>query len=245
MRLGLVADIHGNLFALREALAALDRIGVDRIACLGDVATPGPWPAETIALLMERAIPVVRGNTDDWLLAANPAAVSDTAAMNAINAWAREQLTPTALAWLAELPLTRDIDARGTSLTLYHGSPRSTEEVVGPTTPKRSLAKMLDGTPAGIAAGGHTHLQMLRTQGAWTLINPGSVGLGGTGPGTPDLPPTRPVDSAQLAVLEIAGSAIRVSFLSLPLDVPAMLAAAGETAMPHLDWWSSLWRTTP
>ena len=48
---------------------------------------------------------------------------------------------------------------------------------------------------------------------------------------------------AELAVLDIARSAIRVSFLSLPLDVPAMLAAAGETAMPHLDWWSSLWRT--
>lgn len=222
---------------------ALDRHGVDRVACLGDVASPGPWPAETIALLLERGIPAVRGNTDDWLLAADPAAVSDTAAMNAINAWVAARLEPPAMAWLADLPLTREIDADGTNLTLFHGSPRGTEEVIAATTPKRPLEAMLDGVPVGIAAGGHTHLQLLRTTAAWTLVNPGSVGLGGTGPGTPDLPPARPVDGAELAVLDIAGSAISVTFHHLPLDVPQMLAAARETGMPHLDWWSSLWDT--
>lgn len=243
MRIGLIADIHGNLFALREALAALDRHGVDRIACLGDVASPGPWPAETIALLVERGIPAVRGNTDDWLLASDPAGVSDTAAMNAINAWVAARLPPAAMAWLADLPLRREIVHGDVTITLYHGSPRSTEEVIAPSTPKRALEAMLDGVPAGIAVGGHTHLQMLRTTAAWTLINTGSVGFGGTGPGTPDLPPTRPVDSAELAVLDLAGSAISVRFLHLPLDVPAMLAAARETGMPHLDWWSTLWTT--
>jgi hypothetical protein len=46
-------------------------------------------------------------------------------------------------------------------------------------------------------------------------------------------------------VLEIAGSAISISFLDLALDIPAMLAAARETGMPHLDWWSRLWVTDP
>jgi putative phosphoesterase len=243
MRIGLIADIHGNLFALREALTALDRHGVDRIVCLGDVASPGPWPAETIALLMERDIPAVRGNTDDWLLAADPAAVSDTAAMNAINAWVAARLELPAVAWLTDLPLTRDIDADDTTLTLFHGSPRGTEEVIAATTPKRPLAAMLDGVPPGIAAGGHTHLQMLRTTAAWTVVNPGSIGLGGTGPGTPDLPPSRPVRAAELAVLEVAGSAISVTYLHLPLDTPAMLAAAAATGMPGLESWSSLWRS--
>jgi predicted phosphodiesterase len=192
---------------------------------------------------MGRDIPTVRGNTDDWLLADDPAAVSDTAAMNAINAWAAARLEPPAMAWLADLPLTRDIDADGTTLTLFHGSPRGTEEVIAATTPKRPLAAMLDGVPPGIAAGGHTHLQLLRTTAAWTLVNPGSIGLGGTGPGTPDLPPPRPVDGAELAVLDIAGSAISATFLHLPLDIPAMLAAARATGMPHLDRWASLWRT--
>lgn len=245
MRTGLIADIHGNLFALREALAALDRHGVDRIACLGDIASPGPWPAETVALLIERDVVAVRGNTDDWLLAPDPGRVSDAAAMNAINAWAAARLDPAAMAWLAGLPLTRALDIDGTALTLFHGSPRGTEEVIAATTPRRPLGEMLAGVPAGIAAVGHTHLQLLRTTATWTLLNPGSVGLGGTGPGTPDLPPTQPVDAAELAVLEVAGSAIAVTFHHLPLDIPAMLAAARETGMPHLDWWSALWRTDP
>ncbi len=244
MRIGLIADIHGNLFALREALSALDRHGVDRIACLGDVASPGPWPVETIALLIERDIPTVRGNTDDWLLADDPAAVSDTARMNAINDWVAARLDRKAMSWLAGLPLTREIDAGGTTLTLYHGSPRGTEEVISATTSKRPLAEMLEGVPTGIAAGGHTHVPMLRTTADWTLLNPGSVGLGGTGPGTPDLLPPTPVDAAELAVLEVAGSAISVTFLHLPLDIPAMLAAARETGMPHPDWWSSRWKTS-
>jgi predicted phosphodiesterase len=241
MRLGLIADLHGNLFALRAVLAALDRAGVDAIHCLGDVASPGPWPAETVALLAERGIPAVLGNTDAWLLADDPARVSDTPFMNAINAWAAARLVAPARAWLAALPMLRVIESAGVSLAVFHGSPRSATEVISATTPKRPLAEMFAAVDAGLAAGGHTHVQLLRTAAERVLINPGSVGLGGTGPGTPDLPPSRPVDAAEFAVMEIVAGAVSVAFHRLPLDLPAMLAAARETGMPEVDAWAALW----
>ncbi len=42
MRIGLIADIHGNCIALDAVLAALARDGVDDVICLGDVAALGP-----------------------------------------------------------------------------------------------------------------------------------------------------------------------------------------------------------
>src|SRR6187200_565693 len=66
MRLGLIADIHGNKLALDTVLAQLQHRAVDTIVCLGDVAMLGPQPAESIATLQALQIPVVMGNTDAW-----------------------------------------------------------------------------------------------------------------------------------------------------------------------------------
>lgn len=78
MRIGLVADIHGNAFALDRVLEALDGEACDAIYCLGDLLAPGPWPVEVARTLRERSIPYVRGNTDEWLLATPGTPVSDS-----------------------------------------------------------------------------------------------------------------------------------------------------------------------
>jgi predicted phosphodiesterase len=66
VRIGLIADIHGNSVALETVLTELTRERVDRVVCLGDVAVLGPEPAAVMALLRELAFPVVMGNTDAW-----------------------------------------------------------------------------------------------------------------------------------------------------------------------------------
>jgi predicted phosphodiesterase len=214
---------------------------VDRIVCLGDVASPGPWPAETISLVMERGIQAVRGNTDDWLLTSGPGRVSDIPIMNRVNAWAAARLGPGALAWVAALPLLRRIEVEGAALALFHGSPRSTTEVISAITPPGEIAAMLAGIDAPIVAGGHTHVQLLRNTEDALIINPGSVGLGGTGPGTADLPASRPATGAELAVVEVAAGRRSVEFHRVELDIEAMIEAARETGMPDVDGWASLW----
>ena len=49
MRIGLISDIHGNLVSFESVLADIDRAGVDRVVCLGDVAAIGPQPCEVVA----------------------------------------------------------------------------------------------------------------------------------------------------------------------------------------------------
>lgn len=241
MRFGLIADIHGNAFALRAVFDALDRIGVDRTLCLGDIASPGPWPAEVIAALMERDIVCVLGNTDQWLLADAPDEVSDISFMNEANAWAVSQLSLDMVKWLETLPMQRSLQAESTTLHLWHGSPRSTTETISSLTPPDVLDSMLGDVVADVAACGHTHVQMLRRTASTTLVNPGSVGLGGTGPGTPDLPPPRPVSGAEFAVLETSMVGVSMSFHHIELDIDAMLDTVRATQMPHLSGWSRLW----
>lgn len=64
MQLALIADIHGNLFALDAVLADMRQRNIEQILCLGDVASGGPQPCEVIQRLCEIGCPIVMGNTD-------------------------------------------------------------------------------------------------------------------------------------------------------------------------------------
>lgn len=77
MRIALISDIHGNTVALDAVLASLEQRPVDRVVCLGDVATTGPQPREALAVLQALACPMVMGNTDAWLLNPEPWPVED------------------------------------------------------------------------------------------------------------------------------------------------------------------------
>jgi predicted phosphodiesterase len=65
----ILADIHGNLTALDAVLAAIDAEGIERVICLGDVATLGPQPHGVVVRLRALGCPIVMGNTDADLLA--------------------------------------------------------------------------------------------------------------------------------------------------------------------------------
>ena len=44
MRLAIISDIHGNMDALDEVLADIDKSNVDATICLGDMVGYGPEP---------------------------------------------------------------------------------------------------------------------------------------------------------------------------------------------------------
>jgi putative phosphoesterase len=239
MRIGLIADIHGNLIALETVLAALAREQIDEIICLGDVAALGPQPREVIARLRTIGCPVVIGNTDGWL-AAWPPDEEISPAVFAVTEWCAAQLTRDEGAYIRAFPpvIEREVGS-GTALLCVHGSPRSYDDDIRATTPDDALDTMLAGARAGLIAGGHTHLQMLRRHGAMRLINPGSVGLPGVGPAPPY---NTDVHWAEYAVLDADGEHTDISLRRTPLDLPAMIAAAEASGMPQRAWWESRWR---
>jgi predicted phosphodiesterase len=239
-RIALVADIHGNTFALEHVLREIERESVDRIVCLGDIAVLGPDPDGSITRIREAASHTVLGNVDRWLvnrLRDDRLAGPDMDEMRRLAAWSLERISAENLAWLNALPMTATIDE---SVLLFHGSPHSCDDVISALTPDDEVRRLIPhGT--GVAIGGHIHIQLLRRVGSLLLINPGSVGLPGVGPGTPDLPVNRGVTWADYAMLTIREDTRSVDFRRTPLPMPAMLAWARSMEMPGFDWWAQRW----
>ncbi len=58
MKLALIADIHGNLFALDAILEDIRHRQIEQVLCLGDVASGGPQPCEVLQRLREISCPI-------------------------------------------------------------------------------------------------------------------------------------------------------------------------------------------
>jgi predicted phosphodiesterase len=244
-RIGIFSDMHGNAVAFDAVLAALQADGVERFVCLGDVAATGPQPREVIQRLRDLGCPVVMGNTDDHLLAPiePESGDEDLIRIRELDHWGADQLTSDERAFLASFAPTVTLPlANGGSLLCYHGTPRSFNELLLPTTPTDEVDEALEGVTATVLAGGHTHQQMLRRHRDMLILNPGSVGL--------------PVDSvpfstearnppwAEFAVLTSGDDgSIGIALRRVPFDVAAHLTATRASGMPHAEWYAKDWIT--
>lgn len=155
MRVAALHDVHGNLPALEAVLAEVSSLQIDRIVCGGDVVA-GPFPRESLELLLRHEALFLRGNADRKL-----------------SEWVATQLDPLARDFLAGLPTTVVVDG-----VLYcHGSPRSDEEILTRVSPDERVRDALAGVTERLVVGGHTHVQYERELDGIRLANAGSVGM--------------------------------------------------------------------
>jgi putative phosphoesterase len=237
MRLGLIADIHGNLIALDAVLAELRAEGVDELLCLGDVAV-GPQPEETLERIEELGCPVIMGNWDSYFLDGFPNQETELGQrLVEMGAWWAGKLTPRNREFLESFERSLELPLDGVRLLAVHGSPRSFEDFIFPTTPDDEVEEMLDGASAPLMLAGHTHFPMLRRYEEMLLVNPGSVGLPFAGPG----PVMRICPWAEYAILEIVDGRWSVDHRRTDFDLEAHLGLIRRSGMPHADWWAGLW----
>lgn len=86
----IISDIHANLPALTAVLEDIDRRGLKRVLCLGDVVGYGANPAECWRLVTERCEMIIRGN-HDHVLGSGEMSRFHPRARNAIE-WTRSSL---------------------------------------------------------------------------------------------------------------------------------------------------------
>ena len=170
-----IADVHGNAWALEAVLADIARRGIRSIVNLGDNANGPLDPARCVELLLACGARHVRGN-GDRMTGQGGANVRGSAA------FARERLSADALRWLSELPTV----VRGEDWVAVHATPRSDEEyllesvIAGKTVlaSNEEIAARLGPTDASLVLCGHTHLpRHVRLRDGRLVVNPGSVGL--------------------------------------------------------------------
>jgi predicted phosphodiesterase len=234
MRIGLLSDVHANLFALRAAIARLRSEGVDAWVCAGDLVGYGPHPNECVETVAELEPTCVAGNHELMLLDALPVDRAGWLARRTI-AWTREVVRPDVRAYLADLPHTASV----AEIDIAHGSPGDPEEYV--RTGERAAA-LLRSRPAGrLLVLGHTHHPWLHgpgtvfpaadavpgsaalplAAGEQHLINPGSVGQSRE---------RETVPLARFALVDLTRAEAR--FFAEPYDVAATRAALHARRLP-------------
>lgn len=246
MRLGVVADIHGNDVALRALLKDAVRLDVERWWALGDLVLFGPRPAEVLELLQDLpGISMLRGNTDRYVLtgeqpaphatAADAAAsvelVERYAAMAAGIAWTRGVLDQAGLlAGLAALPTQLRLRlASGTAILGVHASPAADDGAgIDPGISDDQLRSLLAGCGADVVVGGHTHFVTDRLVDGIRALNPGSAGL----PRTPR--------TARWLLIEDDGDALAVTQQSTPFDADAVVSDLRQRRHPNAEFVTSI-----
>lgn len=171
MRVGLLADVHGNSVALRACLGELDAMRLDRVYFLGDAVGYLPDAVECLRLLEETGALCQQGNHEAMLLSREVDARRD--AVYRLDA-ARERLGNEILQRIAGWPHVRTpmLDAR--RAMLVHGSPQDPLNgyVYADSGPERLVDPAFD-----VIVMGHTHRPFALNAGERLLLNVGSVGL--------------------------------------------------------------------
>jgi predicted phosphodiesterase len=190
-RLGIIADVHGNLVALEAVIADAEARGVDRWWALGDLVAIGPDPAATLERI--RSLPgieALRGNTERYTLTrdrpypsvddvrADPSLAELFAAVHGSFTWTRGALSVEQRAWLSALPTSlRTTLDDGTRVLGVHASPhRDDGPGISPHRDEAELAGELHGVDADVVVGGHTHRPTDRiVAGGVRVLNPGPL----------------------------------------------------------------------
>jgi len=236
MRIAVLADIHGNSWALSAVLEHASRQGVDSTVNLGDIFYGPLDPAGTARLLAAHEMPTVVGNQDRMLLEA----LANTAlAPNPTLDATLAALPPAQQDWLAGLPWVLALSGE---VLLCHGTPTSDdtyllEDVVTGRPQPRSAAYVeaeLAGWDYPLVLCGHSHYPRALDTGRRIVVNPGSVGL----PAYADDVPPHAVccgsPHARYAVVDDASGGWRVEFFQVEYDWDA--AAACASALGRKDW---------
>lgn len=244
MRIAAFSDVHGNLPALQAVLAQLSASGpFDHIVGVGDYCLGGIYPAEVMALLTERGYPLLRGNTEEWIVNAAtngavppqevPESMSNRSAHAALDGWAASRLGSDGVAAIQGLPLRWDITgASGQKLTLVHSTPWSTHPVNRQNASDEALTEVLERAEADVVLYAHVHYAHIRQLPGGVVACIGAVGA--------------PYDGDQRAccmVAEDTGDGWTLQHVRVAYDVDAYVAELEQTDMPQKENFAQALRT--
>lgn len=195
MRLAVLADIHGNIYALEAVLADLKRQKPDHIAVLGDsiikfahnravLDALDALPHEGIAGNMERGLQLLLGDE-----CAELTQYDTGEGIQYLKQQTFRELGVERVAQFRDLPTERSLSLVDKEDTLLcHGSPGhltksiypSTDAVPPgpdqPTTSEKELGTRLHGVTANLILCGHSHRRVERRYNGVLVVNPGGVG---------------------------------------------------------------------
>lgn len=238
LTIAVIADVHGNIWALDAVLEDIHSRNVDQIINLGDCVYGPLDPGATAERLNQPNIITIAGNMDT--IFTNP---PDSAQSSQTFQFVCRHLTPDQLAWLAGLPNTYVLN----DVFCCHGTPASNEtsllENITPTgvflADTEQIANALEGIDATVILCAHTHVP----RAVWLpdgrfVINPGSVGVPAY---AHDLPYPHKMEAgsphARYAVVSTSASGCRVEHIAVPYDWNMAASVAQQNGREDYVHW--------
>jgi predicted phosphodiesterase len=239
MRVAVVADIHGNVWALDAVLERLESLDVDHVLNLGDCFWGPLAPAATFDRLKDRDWLTIRGNQDRVVLDPGEGRTDH---------FTVEELGDEGVRWIAA---RTSPTVRLGSVFACHGTPDRDDvtliECVETTHVRWADGNELNHALAGLEPGievvlcGHSHRPAILELEGRLIVNPGSVGLPAY---EDDSPHPHRMESgsphARWAIIDRSAIGWNVELAATPYDVEAAAAAARRNGRD--DW--ARWITT-
>jgi predicted phosphodiesterase len=235
-RYGILADIHGNIWALEAVLADAERRNVRSFINLGDTLYGPLEPVATAERLMALDLVSIQGNEDRIIFSDKPASPT--------LAYVQKMLSSKIRNWLSGHPGTFVLEH---DIFLCHGTPcfdttylLEKASVQGSVLNDSALIREhLGPLTQQIVLCGHSHIPrtVLLPNGPM-IINPGSVGLAAY---TDDDPPhimENGSPHARYAILEKSSKAWIMEHISVPYEWEKAAACAKQNNRE--DWASWL-----
>ena len=215
MKVAILADIHGNKFALDAVVADIYTCSPDAVIVAGDLVGRGPQGSAVVRTIQALGWPCIGGNHEDYLLNFIDQKVPDTWWKTpewAAARWMANELDVAAQKFIRELP--QQLEYPGPiSLTIVHGSPRRNTEGLGAWTSDDILEEFVGAIDGDVLVCAHTHRPMVRHVASGTVVNVGSVGL-----------PFNGDTRAQYAILDTSGPALKVEARAVSYNREAFIA---------------------
>lgn len=123
MKIGIISDIHGNLYSLMEIYSILEREGVDSVICLGDIVGYGPHPNEVVNFIRRRQIMSLKGTYDIAVLNNDFTHIRENTINNFSIEFTREELTKNNLYYLLNLPTEFKMNFGNFKIRFVHKNP--------------------------------------------------------------------------------------------------------------------------
>jgi putative phosphoesterase len=241
MRIAILADTHGNLPALEAILEDIRHQGVDGFIVAGDF-TGGPQPQESIDWLRSLGGWMIRGNSENYVLAYDGGDVPQAWLEGdqwATLRWSYERLNRETIDFIATLPEQQIVTVDGTAaIRVVHGSPRNSSEHVYPERDPAtvelyrradllssgraavSLGAVLAGVEEPVLVCAHSHISWLQEGEGWLAVNPGAV----SGPNNGDV-------RAQYALLIWQDGRWRATLRAVTYDLDQIRAVYRDTGL--------------
>lgn len=231
MKLGIITDIHNNLFALNTVLKYFAEQNCDKIICCGDIIGIGPYPEETVQRMMKvQNLIAVKGNHDGYFVDGMPTEFPNEERMDygemLHHKWEHSMLSESSAKFLKSLPVQAKFFVGNYELAVMHYCMNDAGDYVKfvPNPSEDDVVSMMAGIDSDIIIVGHDHNRTIRNVDHKWYVNVGSLGC-----------PGRDGNIARAGILTIENDAVEIKPVELTYDVDAVIKRIDELNYPEAE----------